>query len=43
MSKVFQGIIRVNHIGCRNENEMIRLWAHECMRVFHDRLIDLKD
>ena len=48
MSKVFQGILKVNfikfiiikiinkvnHIGCRNENEMIRVWAHECMRVF---------
>lgn len=22
---------------------MIRVWAHECMRVFHDRLIDQND
>lgn len=43
ISKVFQGVVRVNHIGCRSEQEMIKVWAHECMRVFHDRLIDNKD
>ncbi len=33
----------MSHVGCRSEIEFIKVWAHECMRVFHDRLIDQKD
>ena len=43
VSKVFQGISKGNPKGIRNENEMIKLWAHECQRVFGDRLINNED
>lgn len=26
-----------------DENDFIKLWAHECMRVFQDRLVSLED
>lgn len=43
VSKVFQGIFFANPKGIRNDTEMIKLWAHECIRVFHDRLISEED
>lgn len=30
-------------MGCRNQAEFIKVWAHECIRVFQDRLIDSHD
>lgn len=30
-------------ISFPNKKIMINLWAHECMRVFHDRLINHED
>jgi dynein heavy chain len=43
VSKVFQGIFFANPKGIRNDSEMVKLWAHECIRVFHDRLISPED
>jgi len=43
VSKVFQGVLMVDKKGCPSGDVFIRLWAHECMRVFHDRLVDVKD
>lgn len=43
VSKVFQGISRASPKAIRNENDMIKLWAHECLRVFSDRLISQAD
>ncbi|KAA0150075.1 hypothetical protein FNF29_05515 [Cafeteria roenbergensis] len=43
VSKVFQGILMVDKKGCPSGDVFIRLWAHECLRVFHDRLVDAKD
>ena len=40
VSKVVQGILMIRPGACSDAVTMIRLWAHECMRVFHDRLID---
>lgn len=36
-------MIKTNHNAIRDEGEFIRLWAHECMRVFQDRLINEVD
>jgi dynein heavy chain len=43
VSKVFQGIAKASPKGIRNDGELIKLWAHECMRVFKDRLINPED
>jgi len=43
VSKVFQGISKTTPRAVRNEEEMIKLWAHECTRVFADRLISEED
>jgi dynein heavy chain, axonemal len=43
VSKVFQGISRASPKAIRTENDMIKLWAHECLRVFSDRLISEAD
>jgi hypothetical protein len=44
VSKVFQGVlmIGVKELG-GSPDLLARLWCHECMRVFHDRLTDTKD
>ena len=44
VSKVFQGIliIGVKELGGLPD-ALARLWCHECMRVFHDRLTDTAD
>jgi len=43
VSKVFQGIAKADARSIRNDNDMIKIWAHECIRVFHDRLISIDD
>ena len=43
VSKVFAGINKSNARAIRNEEEMIKLWSHECMRIFHDRLVSVED
>lgn len=44
VSKVFQGILQGCHTSTVKEKEsLIRLWSHECLRIFHDRLVDLND
>ena len=43
MSKTFQGMLMIKADNCPDATTMTRLWAHECMRVFHDRLIDDHD
>jgi len=43
LSKVFQGISKTNARAMGNDEQFIKLWAHECLRVFQDRLINLKD
>jgi dynein heavy chain len=43
VSKTFQGVLMVIPGNCRDKTSLARLWMHECMRVFHDRLIDESD
>jgi dynein heavy chain len=43
VSKVFQGILMVAPRECASADTLARLWAHEALRVFHDRLIDTAD
>lgn len=43
VSKVIQGILMIKPARCTSADAMTRLWAHESMRVFHDRLINVED
>ena len=43
ISKVFQGVAKATHQSFKDENDFLRLWIHECMRVFQDRLINNED
>lgn len=43
LSKVFQGILLVEPEYVAAKDDFIKLWAHECLRVFHDRLVDEDD
>jgi len=43
LSKVFQGMSLGNPGLIKDKDSFLRLWSHECMRVFHDRLIDSTD
>jgi len=39
VSKIFQGISKSSAKAILKEDDMIKLWAHECLRVFQDRMI----
>jgi len=43
ISKVFQGISKASYKSIENDGDFLKLWAHECMRVFQDRLINEAD
>eukprot|EP00960_Hanusia_phi_P070417 767305-Hanusia_phi.AAC.13 len=43
LSKVFQGILSLRVQNCANASVFSKLWVHECLRVFSDRLIDYDD
>ncbi len=43
ISKVFQGLLKCDKKWVTTKPTFIRLWIHECFRVFSDRLIDEKD
>lgn len=43
LSKVFQGIVSVNRGSITDQNILLRLWSHEYMRVFQDRLVNDDD
>ena len=43
LSRVIQGICATSPSQTKTHNSMQRLWCHEIMRVFHDRLSDDED
>ena len=43
ISKVFQGICSASPNHCTKRADIVRLWYHENMRVFHDRLTTEED
>ncbi|KAH0787434.1 dynein heavy chain 2, axonemal [Histomonas meleagridis] len=43
MNKVYQGLLDSNTTYFDDRNSFIKLWCHECYRVFSDRLIDNED
>ncbi|TMW61529.1 hypothetical protein Poli38472_012720 [Pythium oligandrum] len=43
LSKVFQGMAQATSDVVKDGKEIVRLWSHECLRVFSDRLIDEAD
>uniref|UniRef100_A0A383V949 AAA+ ATPase domain-containing protein n=1 Tax=Tetradesmus obliquus TaxID=3088 RepID=A0A383V949_TETOB len=42
LSKVFQGMQSIG-VPVQDSCSLVRLWAHEALRVFHDRLVDDAD
>jgi dynein heavy chain len=43
VSKIFQGIAKSSAKAITTEDDILKLWAHECLRVFQDRLISQDD
>ena len=43
ISKVFQGIYLADKNFYEGKEHIIKLWSHEILRVFHDRLISFED
>ncbi|RLN87334.1 hypothetical protein BBJ28_00025951 [Nothophytophthora sp. Chile5] len=43
LSKVFQGVAQAPSDALKDGKDLVRLWSHECLRVFSNRLIDDKD
>ncbi|CCW60171.1 unnamed protein product [Phytomonas sp. EM1] len=43
LAKVFQGITQVTPRACKDAKTVVRLWMHECMRCFYDRLATPED
>jgi len=43
LSKVFQGVAQGNADKIKDKESFVRIWAHECLRVFADRLTDEPD
>lgn len=43
INKVIQGVYIFDKFYCDSKLTIFRLWVHECLRVFQDRLINDKD
>ncbi|CAH0703555.1 unnamed protein product [Spodoptera exigua] len=43
LSKCMQGVLQADAAYMRAPQGMLRLFYHECLRVFHDRLINVQD
>ena len=40
ISRVYQGLLRAERHKQDTKIGFTKLWFHECVRVFHDRLVD---
>jgi dynein heavy chain len=43
ISRIYQGIVSADKKQVTKPVELLRLWIHENMRVFGDRLIEVKE
>ena len=43
ISRVFSGLCQITTERFTNKNQLMRVWRHECLRVFTDRLINNTD
>ncbi|XP_012518857.1 PREDICTED: dynein heavy chain 10, axonemal [Propithecus coquereli] len=43
LSRVFNGLVLTNPVRFQTVAQMVRVWRNECLRVFHDRLINDTD
>nr|XP_038946048.1 dynein axonemal heavy chain 10 isoform X3 [Rattus norvegicus] len=43
LSRVFNGLVLTNPDRFQTVSQMVRVWRNECLRVFHDRLINEVD
>uniref|UniRef100_A0A8C4NK34 Dynein heavy chain n=1 Tax=Eptatretus burgeri TaxID=7764 RepID=A0A8C4NK34_EPTBU len=43
LSRVYQGLCLTTHDRYRTKAKMVRVWRNECVRVFHDRLVNETD
>lgn len=43
LTNVFQGLLQAKQDAIKEPDNLIRLWVHECERIFGDRLVDAKD
>ncbi|VTJ57208.1 Hypothetical predicted protein [Marmota monax] len=43
LSRVFNGLVLTNPQRFQTVAQMVRVWRNECLRVFHDRLINKTD
>ncbi|XP_026835009.1 dynein beta chain, ciliary isoform X2 [Drosophila erecta] len=43
IANIFTGVLYSNFETCPNSNQMVRLWIHECYRVYGDKLVDYTD
>lgn len=39
LSRIWQGMLRIQHSECITEVELLNLWKHECFRVIADRYV----
>ena len=43
LSNIFQGLMFSTAATCKTPMDLVRLWTHECLRVYGDKLIDNVD
>ncbi|XP_039947795.1 dynein beta chain, ciliary [Bactrocera tryoni] len=43
IANIFTGVLYANFETCPNPNMLLRLWVHECNRVYGDKLVDRTD